>query len=176
MPGMRQLSRFTGVLALIALCLAAGKSLSAEGRKTTDSRPSPKPPAILFAEQPSILVRIDGEPVYRPIAQTNLQRIVNTKPFIVRDEAGLYYMKVFNGWMEAYELTGMWWVSGVAPHGVEPAFERAVAEASVDLLSGADPRPPGERPWRALAASPAFFFSCEPAELIAPDGPPRFVT
>ena len=148
--------------------------MSAEGRQTADPRPA-STPAILFAEQPSILVLIDGEPVYRPIAHTNLQRIVNTRPFIVRDEAGLYYMKVFDGWMEAYDLTGIWSVSGVAPSGVEPAFERAVAEGSVDLLSGADSRHPRARPSLDLDASPAIFVSCEPAELVITDGPPRFV-
>jgi hypothetical protein len=188
MPAMRPLSRLTGALAVVALSISTSGSMSAEGRQGADPR-SPSaaiardgvsikndPPDILFAEQASILVLIDGAPVYRPIAGTDLQRIINTKPFIVRDAAGLHYMKVFDGWMEAYELTGLWSVSGVAPRGAAGALKQAVDEKSVDLLDGADPGRPDEMPALDDGKPPAIFISSEPAELFVTNGPPRFAT
>ncbi|MCU1384715.1 MAG: autotransporter [Acidobacteria bacterium] len=168
---MRALARFTGALALVAISLATSGSAGAEGRQIGNDAP-----AIRFAEEPSILVRIDGDPVYRPIAGTNLQRIVNTRPFLVRDDAGIHYLKVFDGWMETYELTGLWSVSGVAPRGVQPAFEQAVADKSVDLLDGSNRRQPDEVPTLDDGRAPAIFVATMPTELIVTDGRPRFVT
>ena len=54
------------------------------------------------------LIRIDGDPVYRRIEGTDLERIVNTKVLIVRDSADIHYLKVRDGWMEAYGLMGDW--------------------------------------------------------------------
>ena len=39
-----------------------------------------------------------------------------------RDAADIHYMKVYDGWMEAYGLRGMWSVAGVPPPGAEPAL------------------------------------------------------
>ena len=36
------------------------------------------PPKILFSSSPAILVYIDGPPVYRPVTETGLQRVINT--------------------------------------------------------------------------------------------------
>jgi hypothetical protein len=184
---MQSLMRLTGALALVGLGIATSGSTSAEGAAgprpqksagATQDGPAIRndPPAILFAEEAAILVLIDGEPVYRPVEGTDLQRIINTKPFIVRDEAGLHYMKVFDGWMEAYELTGIWSVSGVAPRGAERALQQAVTQKTVDLLEGATPAHPDDTPRLDAGAVPAIFMSTEPAELIVTNGPPRFVT
>jgi hypothetical protein len=172
---IRPLLKITSSLALVVLSINGPRPQAAG--ITADGLPvQNEPPAMLFAEHAAILVLIDGEPVYRPIPGTDLQQIINTKPFIVRDDAGLHYIKVFDGWMEAYELTGLWSVSGVAPSGVQPAFARAVLEKSVDLLDGATPGRPGDRPVLDGGEPPAIFVSLKPAELIVTDGPPRFVT
>ena len=119
---MRPLSKLAGALALLAAIVVTSGSMNAEGRRQADSRQQTAgtkshnlsikndPPTFLFSEQAAILVLIDGPPVYRPIDGTDLQRIINTKPFIIRDYH-IHYMKVFDGWMEAYGLTGMWSVA-----------------------------------------------------------------
>jgi hypothetical protein len=81
----------------------------------------------MFSEQPAILILIDGDPVYRAVQGTELQRVVNTRPFIVRDMDGIHYLKVFDGWMQAYSLTGLWSVAGVPPPGAPEALQQAVA-------------------------------------------------
>jgi hypothetical protein len=161
--------RVAGALPLVALCVvASGRTIAADR--------SEDPPRLLFAERPAILIRIDGDPVYRPVKGTDLQRITNTKPFIIRDAAGLHYMKVFDGWMEAYGLTGMWSVAGVPPPGAEEALRRPAVAKTVDLLDGATSRKPGNTPKLDDATAPVIFISTKPAELIVTNGPPRFVT
>ena len=166
---MRPLLRVAGALWLVALCaVATGRAIAADR--------SEDPPRLLFAEQPAILVLIDGDPVYRPVKGTDLQRIINAKPFIVRDTAGIHYMKVFDGWMEAYSLTGLWSVAGVPPPGAEQALRRAAVAKTVDLLDGATSRKAGNTPKLDDATAPAIFISPAPAELIVTNGPPRFAT
>ena len=162
---MRPQLRVAG--ALLALCAVTTGSTIAADR-------SEDPPRLLFAEQSAILVLIDGDPVYRPVKGTDLQRLVNTKPFIVRDTAGIHYMKVLDGWMEAYTLNGTWSVAGVPPHGARQALRRALAARTVDLLNGPGAGHPGEAPTLDVGAPPSIFISTEPAELITTDGPPRF--
>jgi hypothetical protein len=176
-----------GAVALLAATIVAGGSTKAEGRRDADPRQPTAgtksqglpikndPPTFLFSERAAILVLIDGAPVYRPIDGTNLQRIINTKPFIVRDTAGVHYMKVFDGWMQSYGLTGMWSVSGVAPRGAAQALQQAVTQKAVDLLDGANPGHPDDRPALGAGAPPTIFVSTKPAELVVTNGPPRFV-
>ena len=78
---MRPLRGIAGVLPLVIVCATAiGTTVAAE--QLVD------PPRLLFAERPAVLVLIDGDPIYRPIEGTDLERIANAKPFIVRDTAG----------------------------------------------------------------------------------------
>ena len=183
----RSLSRVAGLLPLLALCVVMGAVASAAVRPGVDPGPARgqnkgdgqstgnDSPALLFTEQPAILIVIDGEPVYRAVAGTNLQRIINTRPFIVRDTAGIHYLKILDGWMEAYSLTGLWSVAGVPPPGAVQALQHTAAATAVDLLDG----PTGTRGVARtldVDAAPAIFVSTEPAALIVTDGPPRFVT
>jgi hypothetical protein len=133
-----------------------------------------EPPTIIFSPAPALLIRIDGDPIYRPVPGTELQRVVNTKPLIVRDVAGMCYVKILDGWMEAYSLeAGSWAVSGVAPDGGDIAVRQAVASNTVDLLDGADRRTTGSQ---GLETGPApfIFISTTPAALVVTDGPMTF--
>jgi hypothetical protein len=59
---------------------------------------------------PAVLVQVDGTPGYQAIEGTD-SNAVNARPFIVRDEDAIHYMRVGNGWMQSYTLTGMWSVA-----------------------------------------------------------------
>jgi hypothetical protein len=172
----RSASRFIRPLPLLVVCVLTSAAVaSAEARQVHLGAPTAGE-KILFAHERAILIRIDGEPVYRLVKGTDLQRITNTKPFIVRDSAGIHYLKVLDGWMEAYGLTGMWSVAGVPPPGAELALRRAAVTRTVDLLEGTGPTPTGESPSLDAGAAPAIFISTTPAELIVVDGMPRFAT
>ena len=51
---------------------------------------------------------VEGDPILRDVTGTTLKRVVNTKALILRDEADAYYIKILDGWMQAYAL-GNWW-------------------------------------------------------------------
>jgi hypothetical protein len=185
---MGPLFRVAGALPLLALSVVtSGRMIAVDRREALLGAPAAEqksdglaskndPPRLVFAEKSAILILIDGEPVYQPIEGTDLQRIGNTKPFIVRDTADIHYLKVFDGWMESYGLTGAWSVAGVPPSGAEQALRGAVAAKTVDLLDGATAGKPGETPKLDDATAPTIVISTEPAELIVTNGPPRFAT
>jgi hypothetical protein len=156
-------------LPLVLLLLASSRS-SAYAQAT---------PQMVFAEAPALLIQIDGEPVYRHIEGTNLDSLVNTQAPIVRGQADIHYLRVLDGWMEAYGLTGHWSVSGVSPLAFNrdwlpasnvdrqpvPASAAAVLEASK----------PFEEPGPMLQANPpAIYIATKPSVLIVTDGPPRY--
>jgi hypothetical protein len=185
-PFVRPLSRAAAALPVVALSVLMSVRMlatdqrngdlgSATAEKRADGLPiRTDPPKFLFSEQPAILVPIDGDPVYRAVQGTDLQRIINTKPFIVRDAAGIHYMKVFDGWMQTYILTGLWSASGAPPPGAEEALQQAVAARTVDLLDGRIPGKPDETPKLEVDAVGTIFVSTVPAELIVTSGPFQF--
>ena len=85
----------------IRVGLAAMLLLGAGERGANAQSVSAEPPQIFFAESPATLILIDGDPVYRHIEGTDLERIVNTRALIVREPAGIHYLKVLDGWMES---------------------------------------------------------------------------
>lgn len=151
----------------LVLLLAAGARAGNAQSMTAAS------PQIFFAASPALLILIDGDPRYRAIEGTDLERIVNTRALIVRDHAGLHYLKVLDGWMEAYTLHGDWSVSGVAPTGGREVLKRAAEEGTVDPLDGGDSQ--GNAPSLATHV-PTIVISSEPAALIVTEGPPRYQT
>jgi hypothetical protein len=129
-------------------------------------------PEIIFSASPAVLIGIDGDPVYRKIDGTGLERIVNTKPLILRDISGTLYLKILDGWMEAYSLDGVWLVAGVPPKDGAAVLRHAVAAADVDLLDGGNA--PGSSHNASLAGAPAIYIATTPATLVVTDGPARF--
>jgi hypothetical protein len=135
------------------------------------------PPRIIFAASPALLIQIDGDPVYRDVHGTALQRVVNTRPLIVRDETGGHYLRILDGWMEAYSLLDTWSVAGVPPEGGRIALQQALAAKDVDLLNGgheATRRQAGDNQRLADADAPAIYISTTPAVLVVTDGVPQF--
>lgn len=132
-------------------------------------------PRIIFEQVPAVLVRIDGMPEYRALDGTGLDRVVNARPFIVRDEDGIHYMRVGNGWMQSYTLTGMWSVAGTVPRGAEAALAQARREsetAPIDLLENSSLDAAVDQ--GALTVPPAVHVSTSPAALIVTNGEPQF--
>src|SRR6266850_2225726 len=101
-------------------------------------------------DAPALLIQIDGEPVYRHVEGTTLDRVVNSQAVIVRDPAGIHYLKVLDGWMEAYGLRGQWSIAGVSPlaFNVDAQSDAGSAAAGVESSKSFDD------PGRMLQADP----------------------
>jgi hypothetical protein len=151
-----------------AVAVAAARQQSASVSVKND------PPAILISTVPSMLLLVDGEPVFRDVRGTSMMRVVNTRPLFLRSGAGALYLKIFDGWMQAPALTGPWTVAASVPHECGAALKAAIDQQSVDLLVGGDPNDPKSAPSLKKQA-PRIFVETTPAELLVFDGEPTFV-
>jgi hypothetical protein len=67
------------------------------------------PPEIIYAQQPSMLVLIDGEPIIQADKQLDLNRVINTPFLIVQNPAdGLYYLYGDHFWYRSTSVTAGW--------------------------------------------------------------------
>jgi hypothetical protein len=62
------------------------------------------PPRIVFSYKSAILVTIDGEPVWQPVKDAKLERVINTRVLVVRKGKDDHFVRVFDGWMTAKSL------------------------------------------------------------------------
>ncbi|MXI49427.1 autotransporter [Pseudomonas moraviensis] len=127
------------------------------------------PPTIISSDSPAILVYIDGEPAYRPVEGTELQRVINTRPLLLKDAQGKHYLHVFDGWMVADTLAGDYTRLAAPPASLEKAKQAAIKSRQVDLLTGqSDPK--DKIPSLAKPPQPKIFIATTPTELLVTDG------
>ena len=131
------------------------------------------PPKLVFAQKSAVLVSIDAEPVWRTVAGTSLERVINARALILLDDSsGKYYIHLFDGFVEAAKLFGPWTVSSSVPAGAVNLVTTLGKERIVDLMEGpADEKDPQNRP--SLKTSvPEVVVATTPTELIMTEGPP----
>ena len=129
------------------------------------------PPQVFFSTRPAMLVLIDGKPIFRPLAETRLERVVNTCVLVVRDPvSGKCYLHLMDGWLEAPSPAGPWTIASQTPAELKKALELAAASRQVDLLDGAKISL-AEAVWQNTV--PAIFVSTQPAELLQTQGEPQ---
>lgn len=121
-------------------------------------------PRIIFEDEASVLVLIDGEPILEDIEETNIQYVVNTPYFILYNKAdGFFYLKGGDWWYRAGRVENTWRHISTPPNSVAqivPAGEEY--ETDIDSIA------------RTLDFPPKVVFSKVPAELIITDGQPDF--
>ena len=136
------------------------------------------PPQIIFSTRPAILVLIDGKPELRPVQDTKLDRVINTRVLILHEKAnGKFYLHLMDGWMEAASIMGPWTLTQQRPEGLQRALEVAAATKQVDLLDGSAAGGKATRPWLQEVAKqnavPQIHISTSPAELLQTQGEPQ---
>src|SRR5262245_57686751 len=128
------------------------------------------PPRILFETTPAFLVVLDGPPKTIKVQGSDLERIVNTPSFIVRDsDNGKHYLQGGGRWYEAKEIAGPWKVVEDPPGDVEKLWEKGGSKDGVGSKTAEAPEtlaPEGP--------APKVIVSTEPAELVVSDGEPQF--
>jgi hypothetical protein len=127
-------------------------------------------PRIILSEEPALLVRIDGQPVLRQVADTGLLRVINTRVLLLFDRsADRYYLWLMTRWLAAPKLDGPWAALTDPPADLETAKQAAVQSKDVDLLDNAAP---GLKQALQAGAIPAIYVSTVPAELVVVQGQP----
>lgn len=143
---------------------AASKELTKEMAQPVDNTP----PRIIFADKPTLLVLIAGQPVAKPIdGVAGFQRVVNTHPLILVDTAGGYHLQAAGTWYEAKTIEGPWTVTASPNPSLEAAGSTANYEAQAASLLPAN----GQKP----KVPPAIVVSTGPAELVITDGAAQMV-
>lgn len=129
------------------------------------------PPTIYYRDQPSILLFIDGEPIFEPVKQDvaeedpvyarstpEVERIVNTPFLVMRPKGGDLWLYGSGQWYTSASIQGPWKNKPNAPS----YLERIAAEVDTTATSTASD-----------STIPQVVVSTKPAILLAVNGSPR---
>jgi len=133
------------------------------------------PPRIVFMQNPSVLLYIDGEPQYVPVEGTKLTRVVNTRVLLLKDSKGKFYLHLLDGYMEASALAGPWSLAKKPPKDAAKAEAAARELRQVDLLEGQENPDTKRKPSLKSAPAPTIIVATVPTELIVTEGKPNYV-
>ena len=144
-----------------------------EARQRAASQPLRNtPPAIIFSTKPAMVIPVDGPPVYRPVENTELERVLNTRALILRDKSGQHYLHLFDGYVQATSLSGPWMAAQKIPADVKKAENQAVRAKQVDLLAGQPNPQTKQKPSLKSSPVPTLYVTSLPTELIVIEGEP----
>jgi hypothetical protein len=123
------------------------------------------PPQIYFRTSPTTLISIDGDPIIKKIDNSNLEYVVNTPFFIVREQnKEKYYIIGGKFWYESDEILGIWEETEDVPSDIMKLAEENIQEGEPDSISA------------SITEAPALIVVTRPAELIITDGDPEYAT
>jgi len=157
---------------LVAVAIAPGSV------RSQSSAPAARieSPRIVFAEGPTAVVAIDGEPVWRPVENTRLERVANTRALVLRDaEAGVVLIHVLDGWVGAPSLAGPWAVATKVPSYVNDVAREVARTGAADLMVGPEDPRTKKRP-SLESGMPLVLVATQPTEVIQFEGRPNWVT
>ncbi|HVI75205.1 MAG TPA: hypothetical protein VM683_09520 [Anaeromyxobacteraceae bacterium] len=159
--------------------LAIARAQKAQARRVQNA-----PPEVVFRTHPALLVLVDGKPQWRSIEGTPLERVVNTRPLLVRDPArGTVYLHLLDGWMSAAALQGPYTVVKELPAALAQAYAWATKQHGLDLLeakpdaapaaAGSEPDAKKVPPPTLAAGAPEIVVATRPTALVLTEGEPQ---
>ncbi len=124
------------------------------------------PPTIFFSKTPAELVNLDGDPIWAPIPQNDLQSAVNTNwDLFQHTPTKAYYLRSDQVWMTSTDVKGPWTPAGTLPE----SFKKLPADENWKEVHASLP---GRK--ISVAQAPRIFVSLQPAELILLKGEPAY--
>ena len=144
---------------LASLAVAERERQIAEGLNTD-------PPVILYRNQPSVLVLIDGEPRYGNLDDGKIKKVANSPYTIVQlVKKKEFYLDGGLDWYEAEQVMGPWTVSTKVPKKIAALRPEEAALRAKEAAGDLENRKP-----------PSVIIATEPTELIATDGKPEYAS
>ncbi|UAY52679.1 hypothetical protein [Ferruginibacter albus] len=122
------------------------------------------PPTIIYANKPSMLVVIDGEPKLQHNDQWGLDAVVNTPYAIVKNTDSYYYLYGGKHWYKGSSASGPFTYVSRTPANLN-TVQTAIDNANSDDAGYSD---------SSSDITPAVIVSTVPAELIQTNGNPSF--
>src|SRR4029077_20290295 len=124
------------------------------------------PPKIGFSPRTAVLVSIDGNATWGPVAGKNPVRVINSRALLLLDDkSGKYYIHIFDGFVEAPALTGPWTVGKTLPNGASKAAQDLSKQRVIDLMNG-----PTDKKLSLKTTVPDVIVATTPTELVITDG------
>jgi hypothetical protein len=128
------------------------------------------PPQIVFSNSAAVLIYVDGDPVWRAVPKTSLQRIINTRALTLRvGDGGAVYVHLLNGWITAPTFAGPWTIAESAPKGATGVAKELGKAGTVDLMEGTADPDTQEKP-SLQSGLPAVVVAFKPTEVITFQG------
>ena len=125
------------------------------------------PPTVFFSKTPAVIVNIDGDPIWSPIAGTDLKYAINTNwDLFELGSSKTFYLRHDATWLKATSLDGAWTPAGTLPD----SFKKIPADDNWKEVKAAVP---GKT--LSASAAPKVFASTKPAELILLKGEPNYL-
>lgn len=144
--------------------LVADMAINHAATKSAGYEVKNDPPQIIFSTRPAMLVLIDGAPVLRPVKDTTLERVINTRALMLRDRlSGKFYLRLMDGWMESQSVNGPWTIAGQTPGDLAKTLDPSSQNETKASLAQAV----------LQNAVPTVFVSTQPAELLQTQGDPQ---
>lgn len=139
---------------------------------------STTPPKVIFTTQPSMLVRIDGQPRLKENPEWKLDVVVNTPFTIIKNNDGQYYLYGAKQWFVASAATGPYRsANGQIPGNLSNIEQEIISkdQSNTNSTNGANSNAnqsntPSADPGNVLN----IVVSTVPAELIQSKGEPNF--
>lgn len=127
------------------------------------------PPKILFADEPTALILIDGEARFRE-AEKGYELVENTGAFIAREKAsGQLYLRGGEFWYTAASVQGPWRATAKIPSRVEAMARKAESQLAEETEE-ADEAEASD----TAVEPPAIRVAFEPTELVVFSGDPEY--
>jgi hypothetical protein len=127
------------------------------------------PPKIIFANHPTVLVLLDGDPKLLPVPKSSLMRVANT-PFIMLYDppAKTYYLRGGDDWLSAADLAGPWKDLETLPEPLK------ALEGEIQKVEKAKGKGAAKKVTAKAGKMPAVIVSTVPAELLVTEGDPQY--
>ncbi len=123
------------------------------------------PPKILFANEPTVLILIDGDPVLKE-AEKGYELVENTGALIIKEtKSNKLFLKGGDFWYQSNAATGPWEEVKKVPSNVKGIAKKAEADSNDEG---------GDEEDESDGKAPKITISTEPAELIVFEGDPEY--
>lgn len=177
-PGITDLDELAGIKDMLSKQILANAPplpidwlvAALEEEKQSTASYDNSPPEIIYRDKPSILLFVDGKPIYEPVKDmpkdadpvyakgaTEVDRVVNSPYLLVRPKGGDHWLYGSGLWYRSKDLMGPW------------QYEKKAPDELVALAQKVDTTPvaaPG-------AVIPEVVVSTKPAVLVDVNGAPQ---
>ncbi len=145
--------------------LLAGLEQS-KGEQTQSDKLNTAPPKILYADKPTILILIDGEPKLVEDKDLDVKRVINSPNLLVNPASGQFFLYGGGFWYQASKATGPYTYISKLPKSLKKV-DKMVKEKEAEDQSEEVAK---------MDTPPAITISTVPAEIIVIKGKPEMAT